>query len=524
MIEFSKPRVVFAVFMCILLVSLRPRDRPLVSPVLNVVTRGTSAGRSRLWSQGEATSLTSQMVDFDVLRFPGREKIRPSLVDERMTVKFVEPNVPRDPELFYVFGCQMLKPSNDSFSTELVVMNSTGHLMASKFFPSCRIWTTTLINSSTLYALATESDTDWDWSRMASFLLYNFRTGALTRVPLPGGTHWVDYDEQTQTILWLRNRMHRVDCGVIRKRPSLRCPSLFLQSRIRHNMVITDDIVEQTLDGHVTFEWDVFQRLVRREAREFVFAPMPMRRWKGQHPDYVHANCVFRDKAENVIYLNSLSLSSIFKIDRGTGRLLWVIGRHSKFKMFDVSGREVPTLFHQAHSLNPLGNDTFLIFDNRGGLVAGQESTRLVVFQVSRANRSARVLWEWAPVTAEEVTDFHRVAGGGVHPQLDGGYVGAFGEPMTNHILTVTPGYPSPTLRVEVRRAFVQEVAAFYDRPKLWAIRHGRSAVRLRCLSNLRLLHSTQAELWVQPCGCPSVLWRKCPLGPSGRLPGERVG
>lgn len=50
-------------------------------------------------------------------------------------------------------------------------------------FPGQRIWLAAFANSTTIYGLATASDTDWDWNTTAHFVLYNFQTGSVHNPP-----------------------------------------------------------------------------------------------------------------------------------------------------------------------------------------------------------------------------------------------------------------------------------------------------------------------------------------------------
>eukprot|EP00667_Euglena_gracilis_P005776 EG_transcript_5822 len=421
----------------------------------------------------------------------------------------------RDPSLHFLFGVQ-LPVGEGKHASELVVMNSSGHVIASKAFPGQRIWLAAFANSTTIYGLATASDTDWDWNTTAHFVLYNFQTGHRVNVPLEGGTHWLEYDVHTQSLVWLKNRFVQVNCNRVdhtkaprkQAKPALSCPPAFIFAKVRHTHVVTDDIIEMNLKGRTTFHWDVLERLTRvsKPSSPFKFQPMPMRKWRGKsrgHPDYVHANCVFRDPQEDVVYLNSLSLSSLLKIRRRTRELVWVVGMHSSnYKMYDENGEELETLFKLAHSVNYLGDNRFLIFDNAGATVSGAPGSRLIIFYVNETNKTVHIQWQWKPETSFDNVQLTRGNGGGTHPLLDGGVIGAFGEPWTQYLVEVNG--KERTMDVEVQNAFIQDVTAFYHQPVVKLARADATTAVLHCHNAFRELRFTTAWLQVHAL-CPAV-------------------
>ena len=462
----------------------------------------------------KGTTLLSTVKTFDWYRNGSKDGTEPVVISHTTVKKLAGY---RNPELYYLFGVQ-LPMGNESFASEVVIMDSRGSVVATKAFPGYRVWVAAMANSTTIYGLATASDTDWDWQKTAKFILYNMQTGTRVDIPLEGGTHWLEYDLQSQSFVWLKNRFLQINCDAVnRKLPfnkqtgaALACPQSFITAKVRHSHVVSDDIIETTLGPHSdpqeSFRWDVFDSVARKKEPLFKFQPIPMRKWRGKsrgHPDYVHANCVFRDLQEDVVYLNSLSLSSIFKINRTSGRLIWVVGEHTNtFAMFDEHGNRVPRLFKLAHSLNYLGDDLFLIFDNEGATVDGEDGSRLVKFKVHPANRTARIVWQWTPPTKADNAALHRGNGGGTHPLLDGGVVAAFGQPWTQHLVEVQGD--AQVMHVEISDAFVQDVAAFYDRPLVRLVSRDAGSVTVHCLNAFRELRSSPAALTAQGL-CPGA-------------------
>ncbi|MHA2294756.1 MAG: aryl-sulfate sulfotransferase, partial [Candidatus Hodarchaeales archaeon] len=53
--------------------------------------------------------------------------------------------------------------------------------------------------------------------------------------------------------------------------------------------------------------------------------------------DVTHGNTVFWDMEEDTIYFNSRNLNTFYKIDRKTRTVIWSLGKHGDFKLFDRS-------------------------------------------------------------------------------------------------------------------------------------------------------------------------------------------
>ncbi|MHA2246579.1 MAG: aryl-sulfate sulfotransferase, partial [Candidatus Hodarchaeales archaeon] len=95
---------------------------------------------------------------------------------------------------------------------------------------------------------------------------------------------------------------------------------------------------------------------------------VPFDWWAGElskdNRDITHSNTVFWDIEEDMIYLNSRNLNTFFKIDHSTGQVVWGLGEHGNFTLFDQWGNQRQNLFYHAHAVEKVDDDTFIIFDN----------------------------------------------------------------------------------------------------------------------------------------------------------------
>lgn len=101
-----------------------------------------------------------------------------------------------------------------------------------------------------------------------------------------------------------------------------------------------------------------------------------------------HANAIDYDPVQDVYYVSVCRFDAIFKIDRGTGELLWRFGGpDSDFATADGS----KDLLDEQHQFDVIG-DEILVFDNRPDLFDG---SRVVRYRLDEATGTATLLWEY---------------------------------------------------------------------------------------------------------------------------------
>ncbi|WP_344939864.1 arylsulfotransferase family protein [Actinomadura miaoliensis] len=116
------------------------------------------------------------------------------------------------------------------------------------------------------------------------------------------------------------------------------------------------DSIVQEIDvqtGEVLLRWS---SLAHVPLTESLLEPPP-----GAHPfDYFHVNSVDVD-TDGDLLVSSLNTSTVYKIDRSTGRIIWRLGgRSSTFQLADGAR------FNRQHDARAVGGDTIRIFDNQG--------------------------------------------------------------------------------------------------------------------------------------------------------------
>jgi hypothetical protein len=171
--------------------------------------------------------------------------------------------------------------------------------------------------------------------------LWNIETDTRVTLPVPAGHHKLDYNPVTDTFMVLETATSgEVWDGL---------------------EVVYDTISEYNWDGDLLWQWD---------ARVYYPFSSTIHTWLGHnytfrgYADWMHANSFVWDKEENTIWLNVRNQDTILKIDKDTKEIIWKAGRWGNFTVLDINGTEVDTIWNYPHSLEWIGDNHYMLFDN----------------------------------------------------------------------------------------------------------------------------------------------------------------
>lgn len=141
--------------------------------------------------------------------------------------------------------------------------------------------------------------------------------------------------------------------------------------------------------GKVLWEWVANRDIAPTESYDVV----PKR---AAFPyDYVHLNSINLDTDGNVV-VSTRATHAVYKLERGTGRLLWRLGgKKSDFAM----GTGSRTAWQ--HDAVPQGDGTFTLFDNNADEPARGRESRGVQIRVDEQARTATLVREWKHPTPQ---------------------------------------------------------------------------------------------------------------------------
>ncbi len=138
------------------------------------------------------------------------------------------------------------------------------------------------------------------------------------------------------------------------------------------------------------------------------------------------------DPAENVAYYNSWLYSTLVKVDRATGEMLWMFGQH---RDFTSTGEDV--WYRQGHSPTRLPDGNLLVFDNGG---PEREHSRVIEYTLDETAMTAEIVWEYPG----DLEDPWKNDNGGSATRLDNGNTFVvtgtiFPELVPTRLFEVTP-------------------------------------------------------------------------------------
>jgi hypothetical protein len=141
---------------------------------------------------------------------------------------------------------------------------------------------------------------------------------------------------------------------------------------------VMSDVMQEVDHGQVVLEWDSANvpALYADSVYDDTFGPTLS--------DYLHLNSIDLDPADGNFVVSFRHASSIAKIDRHTGQILWTLGGKE-----DQFGLTPDQLFSMQHHVRMHPDGTMTVFDNGNGTGGkGAHQTRILSFKLDEANRA----------------------------------------------------------------------------------------------------------------------------------------
>jgi hypothetical protein len=163
------------------------------------------------------------------------------------------------------------------------------------------------------------------------------------------------------------------------------------------NGVDGDVLLEIQPTGEIAWQWDAFAHLDTSAATG----------------DWTHANSITVTLDEDVVYWSARNLSTVFKLDRKTGDILWRLGEGGDFA---ADPKAAVPWFSQQHDPELLPNGHVLVYDN--GNMQTRPYSRVVEYALDEQAMTATLVWQYPPAGVDDV--WYQDALGGVQ-RLDNG-------------------------------------------------------------------------------------------------------
>ena len=239
--------------------------------------------------------------------------------------------------IMYVFGGQPLQDVaenvvNDIRNIHLVIMDMDGNVVLSR--PMSYEGTAGSLIGGLSPVEVINSTTLWVANGTGGYL-WNLKNNVMQTLDIYGH-HEVEYNSNNNTIFVYQN-------------------NYFNNSGITY---AGDIVVEYDLNSNIVWTANISEYLN-------VSWICPMLNDEPPDPlDYTHSNSISYDVENDIIYCNVRNLDTMIAIDHKTKDLLFSVGRHGQYTMYDINGNEVPKLFSHSHATKKIAENTFITFDN----------------------------------------------------------------------------------------------------------------------------------------------------------------
>ncbi|UCE13561.1 MAG: aryl-sulfate sulfotransferase, partial [Candidatus Heimdallarchaeota archaeon] len=294
------------------------------------------------------------------------------------------------------------------------------------------------INSSTLMYTFTQDITQDKFSHV---VLWNLRNNRTEIFPLKyEGYHDVEYNPLTDTFLVL----HLAEYGEWAGKP-----------------IVYDEISEVDRDNNTLWYFNSSLHVPFNESL-FHNETVGQETW-----DWMHGNSLFWDIEENCVYYNARHLDTFYKISMDSNEIVWGVGRAGNMTCYDIHGNQKETLFYHGHSVEKIGPNRFILFDNDFHNSSRANYTRedigvsrYVEILVDEEAGTAQEVWNWIPEG-----DYYSNPWGDADRLPNGNTLGCFGWGLS---YSATDGVDHPLYFTEVNQAgeIVWEIT--FNRSQEW--------------------------------------------------------
>ena len=164
-----------------------------------------------------------------------------------------------------------------------------------------------------------------------------------------------------------------------------------------------------------------------------------------QNVDLIHTNGLATDLDGNIL-VSMRHLSSIVKINRETGDIMWILGgKQNEFTFLGEHSENAPTYFSYQHDVGVLPNGNLTLFDN--GEQHSPNYSRGVEYKLDEQNKTATLVWEYRHLPS----DIYASAMGSVERLPNGNTIIGWGQASgTSGIPLCTEVDPSNSTKLEL--------------------------------------------------------------------------
>lgn len=155
-----------------------------------------------------------------------------------------------------------------------------------------------------------------------------------------------------------------------------------------------DRVVEYTMIGEPV--WSVSTQSFVSHTEWCPFQDM-----SGAARSITHSNSLFYNPDDDTILLGCRDLNTIYKINHTSKELIWSLGEHGEFDLYDLKGNPKDSLWYHAHAFEYFDDNKIIFFDNdfHNQTDLYSKHTRIVEIVIDEENKIANETWSYeAPI------------------------------------------------------------------------------------------------------------------------------
>jgi Arylsulfotransferase (ASST)/Secretion system C-terminal sorting domain/Bacterial Ig-like domain len=194
-----------------------------------------------------------------------------------------------------------------------------------------------------------------------------------------------------------------------------------------------------------------------------------------QSVDLIHANAIETDLDGNIL-LSMRHLSSIIKINRQTGDIMWILGgKQNQFTFLNENESNAPNYFSFQHDVKMLPDGNLTLFDN--GNQHSPNYSRAVEYKLDEQNKIVDLAWQY-----RHNPDIYSMAMGSVQRLSNGNILIGWGYSGFTGSAVLTEVHPDNSTALEMSLPLGQASYRVYKFP--WASGLSAASVNLEVLQN----------------------------------------
>ncbi|MDZ4744611.1 MAG: aryl-sulfate sulfotransferase [bacterium] len=148
--------------------------------------------------------------------------------------------------------------------------------------------------------------------------------------------------------------------------------------------VVQAVVQEIDIYGNVLMQWKSLDHIPVTDSYEDLTAPAIR---------YIHNNALWIDDDGNWL-LSMRHQSAVFKVNRRTGEIMWILGgKRNQFTFIGEHEESAPTYFSYQHDIRRLPNGHITMFDN--GTQHVPQYSRGVEYEIDEVNKTCKLVWEY---------------------------------------------------------------------------------------------------------------------------------